>query len=583
MQVGELFLALGLFVDDKEWNLGQAVIEQMTTAMKKLAVNAVTATTDVKKAMDGIGLPAVAAKTNLEKIAESGGHVESTFKRMAMAAAGFFALDGIKSAVMDVVEYGSKLNDTAQKTGFTVEQLQYWGYAAKQNGASMDDVTDASKKMAKGLNEALDTGKGPFVDAMTALHISMKNPAVQARNLNGIMYMMADKFSTMPDGALKTAIAMGAMGKSADVLIPTLNNGVQGLVKYKTEAENLGGILHGPATEALDGVGDNIDRLKKAWMGLKSQAVVNLLPLLAETVQHMLDWVVANKEMISQRIADVIGGVVTVIKTLGSVIAFAVHHWKILAAVIGAVTIVNGIMAVVKAIIWFQAAQTAAAVTSIVAWASILGPILLIIAACVLVGLAVWKFHDEIWAALQAIGRFFSNIGSKIESVFTVAWDAVSSAASTLWSGLKSGFSAAWDFISELPVVQQMLWLVNKMADLTGLSSAVKDATDLSHEQDAQDSMTMSPAAFAAAHPEIAEGAANNLADFDRSMGATSGMGGGANTATGGAQVNSASSVSIVIHAGSADAKQVAGLVDDKIREHDERTRRQTAASLGGY
>lgn len=581
MQVGELFLALGLFVDEKEWNLGQAMIDKMTVAMKKLAVDAMLATNDVKKAMDVIGLPAVTAKTNLQKIADAGGHVESTFKRMLVAAAGFFALNGLKEVVMGVVDLGSKLNDTAQKTGLSAEELQWWGYAAKQNSSDMDGVVDGAKKLVKGLGNISKDGTDPASKGFRALGISLDDPAIKAKDLNGIMMIVANKFSTMPDGMTKSQIAMDLFGKSGEDLIPTLNNGVQGIMAYRKEANDLGAVMSGKTASGLDDLGDNIDRVKAAWQGVKTQAVAALLPMLAETVQKILDWTTANRALIADKIASVVNGIVTALKLMGTVLGFAIDHWQALVAIFAAMTIVKGMMAIVRAIIFFQSAQAAAAAESIGAWIAILGPILLIAAAIVGLGALIYIFRDKIWGALQAVGRFFAAMGRTVAGVFEGIWNGITSAVSGVVDGIKSGFRAAFEFVSGLPVISQLMKLVENIDGIEHPGRAVGDALfDATHDTGADQSLD--------SFEEGKRNAANHNTFADR-MGATSGpssvgspMFGGSVPVNGGPMSSSIlNTYSIQINAGAADAKEVGVVLDQKLREHDEKTRRQTAASLG--
>lgn len=51
-------------------------------------------------------------------------------------------------------------------------------------------------------------------------------------------------------------------------------------------------------------------------------------------------------------------------------------------------------------------------------------------------------------------------------------WDQVKEAARAAWEGIKAGFSAAFAFIAELPIIKQLIWLVEKLDKLTGLTSA---------------------------------------------------------------------------------------------------------------
>lgn len=579
MKVGDLFMSLALVPDLKGWTLGQAVIDEMSSKLKRLAVEAALATTDVKKAAGTIGLELPKVKSHWERIKTTGDGVTNTFMRMAAAAAAFFSVAKIGHMVKETVELGGKLNDTAQMTGLSTEALQKWGYAAKLNSSSVDGVAVGVKKLSKGL---ADIGKetSPVRDAFNQLGISVNDPVVKSKDLNRILFLVATKFSAMPDGAKKTAIAMDLFGKSGAELIPTLNQGVTGIVNAGDELERLGGVIDGSAIGRLDDLGDNIDRSKVALEGLKNQAVVALLPLLERMMNSFQEWIAANHELIKSSLQSVVEALADALSTLASVVAFVVRHWKLFAAIIAGAMIIGGIMKIIRLIMFLETAMTSAAIQAAISWAMILGPILLIAAAIVALGLLIYKYRDQVWSVLSAIGRFFKEAATSIKNVFVRAWDAVTGAASDAWEAIKSGFRRAFEFIADLPIIGRLFTLVDKIRDL--VSSA-----DTSHEVQLQDLATMTPEAYHAKYPN----AAADAADMDRRLDAVYPRAGATGAATGSVAspvarggaggVSVTNSYDIKIDAKNADARQVGDIVDNKLREHDERTRRETAAALG--
>lgn len=555
MKVGELFLALGLIVEDKQWSLGQAVIDQMASDLKKLAVRAQLATTDVKKAMGVIGIsaPAKAAKKTLKEMVGEGGRVASTFRRMMFAAAGFFAVSKVKDTVKGVVDLGGKLHDAAQQTGLSAEALQEWGYAAGQNSSSLEGIIGGTTKLAKAL-DMLKTGKGPAVDAFRELGISLNDPAVKSKNLEQIMFRVASKFSTMPDGAKKTAIAMKLFGKSGAELIPTLNEGVQGLDELRRKARELGVVIDNKSVAGLDDLGDNIDEASAALTGLKNQAVVALVPILKEMVASFSAWVKTNRDLIRTTITKVVEGLVTALRLLGKAVVFVVDHWKLFAAILGGAVLINGMMALIRLVVFFQAAQTRAALMAVINWIMILGPIFLIAAALVLLGVLIYKYRDKVKAALSRVAAFFSGLWGKIKATGRGIRDTFVDIAQSIVNAFRDAFNWVHDkakatvkAIRNAPVIKQIVDFV------TGGKTPMELMDDYKN-QGGQQGATGPTSSVAPRRPRASGG---------------------------GGSVQQTNTYDIKIDAKNADAKEVATLVDLKLREHDERTRRQTAASLG--
>lgn len=590
MKVGELFLALGLIVDDKQWSLGQAVIDKMAADMKRLAVNAVLATTDVKKAMNVIGIsaPAKAARKSLADMVKSGDQVTSAFRRMLVAAGGFFAISKVKDMVSETIELGGHINDTAQKTGIAVEELQAWGYAASQNSSSLDEVNDAAVKLARGMDD-ISKGKGPVVDAFRELGISLDDPAVKSRDLNQILYMVSNKFAAMPDGQKKAALAMDLFGRSGANLIPTLNGGVQAIQAYRDEANELGVVMSGDTISGLDELGDSIDKAKASLVGLRNSAIAALLPTLQRMVTGFQAWITANREVIASTIEKVVSGLATALQLLGSAVAFAVDHWQVFAAILAAGAVYQGLMSIVRLIVFFQAVQTQAALAAVVNWIMILGPILLVAAAVLGLGVLIYKFRDKIKAALGKVADAFKWLGGKIKGAF----DGVVDFFKDVGEGIKNAFGAAFDWVVEkakgvgrtlrnLPVIKQLgdfgAWIGRKAAGDGHASDAevLQNLWKMDHPNQAYPGDDAARAAYPTAPVSMpavpATGAGGPTASYSAPR---------RPAALGAGPTSIQNSYEINIDAKNADAREVASLVDQKLKEHDEMTRRQTAAGLG--
>jgi hypothetical protein len=113
------------------------------------------------------------------------------------------------------------MNDLRQKTGVSVEALSQFGRAAEMSGTTIDGVAGAMAKLARGMTAT----KGPAVDAMHSMGIASRDASGNLRSVDDVMLEVADKFKTMPDGAEKTALAIGLFGKAGADMIPMLNMG----------------------------------------------------------------------------------------------------------------------------------------------------------------------------------------------------------------------------------------------------------------------------------------------------------------------------------------------------------------------
>jgi hypothetical protein len=285
--------------------------------------------------------------------------------------------------------------------------------------------------------QELAKGEGPAAEAFQKLHISARQ--LKGESLDQNLELIATKFAAMPDGATKTALAMDLFGRSGARLIPFLDKGQKGIVALRNEAESLGIVIGEESAAKFKEFEVSQTRLSATWQGLKIQVVTALLPALQGLVDRFQAWVTTNRALIASGLEAVVSGLTYVFSGLGSVIEvvadaiqFFVDNSELGKSVLTALGVVMG---------WFAA-------EAVIAWAVATGPIVLLIAGITAIAFAVRKLirnWDDVKAALVRVGK---SILSTFQSV---------------WEAIKTGLSAAWHFIANLPVIKQLLWLVDRL------------------------------------------------------------------------------------------------------------------------
>jgi len=131
---------------------------------------------------------------------------------------------GLVGLGKSAIDAADDMNDLAQKTGVSVEQLSRFKQAAAASGTDIDSVGAAMIKYGK---NAASTGKAneKLVAALDELGISSKDSAGNLKSTDQVMLEVADRFKAMPDGANKSRIAIDLFGKAGANLVPLLNGG----------------------------------------------------------------------------------------------------------------------------------------------------------------------------------------------------------------------------------------------------------------------------------------------------------------------------------------------------------------------
>ena len=199
-----------------------------------------------------------------------GGAVNSINQVLGTIGVGL-SFAGIASLVKGVVDVGDKLNDLSKITGLTVAELGGLGKAAKLNGTDLDSVAKAIGLMSKNMY----AGSASFA----TLGIATKDASGQLRNANQVFLDVADKFSSIEDGAAKSALAAQLFGKSGRDLIPMLNEGRSAIEGNIESYAKYSGMTQQTA-QASDQFNDTLAELQGRVTAIKTSFVGALLPTL---------------------------------------------------------------------------------------------------------------------------------------------------------------------------------------------------------------------------------------------------------------------------------------------------------------
>lgn len=200
-----------------------------------------------------------------------------------LAAAGA-AITGTLVALTKVAaNYGDQLDEAAEKTGLTVQQLARMKYAGEQLDTSFEGVSTGLKFLSKNLFEAA-TGSKEQIRLFKALGIQTKNASGDIRPVNDVLMEISGIFQNLPNGAGKTALAMQIFGKAGQDLIPFLNAGPEGLKNLGDEAERLGIVIDGSSAKLGDEFNKALDRSKTAALGFAVAIGNVLLPSLTSLI-----------------------------------------------------------------------------------------------------------------------------------------------------------------------------------------------------------------------------------------------------------------------------------------------------------
>lgn len=239
--------------------------------------------------------------------------------KSALAALGVSLSAGLfAKAIKDSIDFADTLNDLSQKTGVSVETLGGLGYVAGNAGTSLEAVAGASGKLARNMVEAAG-GNKEAAAAFKALGIDVETAGGGLKNVDQVMFELADRFVAMKDGPEKTALAMQYFGKSGADMIPILNQGSAALKEQIADYERYGGVSTETAQRA-DAFSDSLGKLQLMSGAFTKELAAALLPVLQAVANILVD---AKSK--GDGFSGAIAGIVTGFKLLVSGALYAVE------------------------------------------------------------------------------------------------------------------------------------------------------------------------------------------------------------------------------------------------------------------
>lgn len=199
-----------------------------------------------------------------------------TGKFKGLAAA--ISVGGFAALIKSSIDAADNLHDLAQRTGMSVETLSGLRLVADQSGTSLESLGISFKKLSVNLVDAA-AGNKEMAKIFAGLNIT-------GDDAQAAMYRLADVMATLPDGAQKTALAVKLLGRSAEEMIPLLNQGGAELRKMIERGRELAGITTEMAAEA-DQLNDQLAELKVQAKAAGVSMAKDMLPALSNIAAAM--------------------------------------------------------------------------------------------------------------------------------------------------------------------------------------------------------------------------------------------------------------------------------------------------------
>lgn len=186
-------------------------------------------------------------------------------------------------------ESAEHLARTAARLGTSAEDFQKLDYAAKQTGATTEDLTNGLSFLARSM-DAAHQGAGDQALAFQRLGVHLKNADGSAKNVQEVFYDVADAMKATDDPAKRARISMELFGRGSRELIPTLMQGSEALRGFGEEAERFGVIQGESFFESAEKFIRGVKRIKAILGGLSNRFAQPIFESFTKVFDQLTNW-----------------------------------------------------------------------------------------------------------------------------------------------------------------------------------------------------------------------------------------------------------------------------------------------------
>lgn len=224
----------------------------------------------------------------------------------AIGAAAVATGKAVWDMTQQTANHGDEVDKMSQKLGMSKEAYQEWNYALGQSGIDINSLQGGMKTLTNTIDDAKN-GADKAKDKFKALGIDLDD--LKGKSREEIFALTIKGLQGVADETTRAALANDILGKSGSELAPMLNTSAEATQALLDRAHELGFVMSDEAVNGAVVFGDSMDDLGKAFQGVKTNIVGDLLPGFSMVIQGLTDLLLGNenaKEKIKAGVAETV-------------------------------------------------------------------------------------------------------------------------------------------------------------------------------------------------------------------------------------------------------------------------------------
>ena len=192
------------------------------------------------------------------------------------------------------------------------DAVQEWQFVMTQTGGTAEGLRGTLSNLNQMISEA-SRGQGAGVEVFGLLGVSIRDQEGNLRKGTDLLTDVADKFQFL---SAQERIEFGRKLGIDDATILTLSQGSQEIANLRDRARELNFVVSKEGLAAAEMFQNSWDELKTVFKGVTNEVAVGLAPQFRELVNLTVEWFIANREIISQSIGQVMAATVVILQKM---------------------------------------------------------------------------------------------------------------------------------------------------------------------------------------------------------------------------------------------------------------------------
>lgn len=379
-------------------------------------------------------------------------------KMKAFSAAGAAVVGMLGALTVKSAEWADDLNTMSKVYGISTDQLQVYAASAELVDVDVETIAASHRKLTKAMSGSEDE-TGAQAEAFARLGIEIKDSNGELRDSDEVFNEVIAALGEMENETERDALAMTLMGKSASELNPLIEDGGKTYEQTAKIFEKYGlSFIDQDMLDRANEFNDSLSMIKAIGATAFQQIGTQLAAYLAPLLEKVVDLV----GRIAQWLTSLSPEVLTIIGAIAGLIAVVAPLLTGLGQLAFAISSIIGLIGTIGPAV--GAALSAAA------------PVVLVIAAIIAAGIALYKNWDVIKAKLTELWNKVKKIFNGIKTTIVNAWNTIKSKVTGAVNAVKSAVVNAFNIVKNF--VSSCVASI-KSAIVNGFSSAKTIAGNL--------------------------------------------------------------------------------------------------------